>query len=187
MSQQVSVPCPHCQAPQTVEFRQAGQELTCSACSKSFAAPKLRELKQLLPAEVQTAARRANRSGQTPLRNWLFVLGLATAVLAGLGGYLVSQYAKTMIVDEAIAEKYTMDVQKDLDSYAPADLWVTWETILANRVLPQWELAAARDLQQLGESLRLTGWGLYTLAGLGVLTLVGSFFLGGPKPPGARR
>lgn len=187
MSQQVSVPCPHCQAPQTVEFRQAGQELACTACSKPFTAPKLRELKQLLPAEAQAMTRRASRSGQTPLRNWLFVIGLASAVLAGLSGYLVSQYANTMIVDEAIAQKFTLDVEKDLDSYAPADLWVTWETILANRVLPQWELAAARDVQQLGESLRLTSWALFAVAGAGLLTLLGSFFVGAPSAATGRR
>jgi|GEM_PF-1868339 hypothetical protein len=187
MSPQVAVPCPHCAVEQAVEFRRAGQELACAACGKRFTAPKLRELKQLLPAPLQATARGASKAGQTPLRNWLFVIGLATAALCGIGGYLVTQYAKTMIVDEALAKRFTLDVEQDLDSYAPADLWVTWETMLANRVLPQWDLAASRDVQQLGESLRLTGWGLFGLAGLGVLTLLGSFFLAGPAQSPARR
>jgi hypothetical protein len=181
MSPQVAVPCPHCAAEQTVEFRRAGQELTCKACGKFFTAPKLRELKQLLPAPLPGAGRAAARAGQTPLRNWLFVIGLATAALCGIGGYFVTQYAKTMIIDEALAKKFTLDVEQDLDSYAPADLWATWETMLANRVLPQWDLAAARDVQQLGESFRFTGWVLFGLAGLGLLTLFGSLFLNSPS------
>lgn len=186
MSSQVAIPCPHCAAEQAVEFRRAGQELTCNACGKLFTAPKLRELKQLVPAATPASARAAARAGQTPLRNWLFVIGLATAALCGIGGYLVTQYAKTMIVDEALAEKFTLDVEQDLDNYAPADLWVTWETMLANRVLPPWDLAGARDVQQLGESFRLTGMVLYGLAALGVLTLLGSFFLDRPVQPATR-
>lgn len=186
MSQQVAVPCPHCAAEQSVEFRRAGQELTCKACGKLFTAPKLRELKERLPAATSASARSAARAGQTPLRNWLFVIGLATAALCGIGGYFVTQYAKTMIVDEALAKKFTLDVEQDLDSYAPADLWVTWETMLANRVLPQWDLAAARDVQQLGESFRFTGLALYGLAGLGALTLLSSFFLDRSAKPAPR-
>lgn len=186
MSQQATVPCPHCAAKQLVEFRRAGQKLDCTACGQAFTAPKLRELKQLLPDEAQIPSRAAPRTGHIPLRNWLFVIGLATAALAGIGGYFLNEYAKTMIVDERFAEQFTLEREQDVDNYAPADLWVSWETMLANRVLPAWELAATRDIQQLGESLRLTARGLFGLALVGLLTMLGSFLFGKPASSAAR-
>jgi hypothetical protein len=178
MSLEVAVPCPHCAFSQRVEFRRAGQTISCPSCGQPFTAPKLRELKQLVPDQPQATARKPIAAGQTPLRNWMFVIGLAAATLAGISGYFVSKYAKSLTIDEDLVEKYAFQVEKDLDNYPPEDLWITWETWLANRVLPPWELAVSRDDQLLGESMRYTGLALFGIAGLGVASLLGSFFLG---------
>lgn len=181
MSQQALVPCPKCQNTVPIEFRHAGQDRTCPSCKHVFPAPKLRELKLLLPEETASAPRaKATVSGkQHPLRNLLFVLGLGTAMLAGVAAYLVSQYSKsTLIFDEKNTKSYALRAEENLEVKTPAELWDGWDTILEARTLPAWELMGTDNIRRYSTTLQ---WATRILTGvtiLGLLCLVSSFFIG---------
>lgn len=186
MSQQALVPCPNCQKTVSVEFRHAGQDRTCPSCQHVFAAPKLRELKLLVPeATVEAPRSKARGSGSYPLRNLLFVLGLGTALLAGIGAYLIFQYSKsTLVFDEKNTKSYALEAEENLESKTPAELWDGWDTILAARTLPAWELMGTENLKRYADTLQ---WAVRILTGLtvaGLVCLVSSFFFG-KTPRGA--
>ena len=123
--------------------------------------------------------RSAAGGGNKYLRNLLFVLGLGTALLAGLGAYLVYQYSKTLVFDETNTRAYSLEVEKNVDSMTPANLWDDWDTILEARVLPAWELMGTDNFKRYATTLQ---WAVRILSGLtaaGLLCLVSSFFVGG--------
>jgi len=186
MSQKALVPCPKCQNTVPVEFRHAGQDRTCPSCQHVFVAPKLRELMLLQPeTTAETPRSRAATRGSNQLRNLLFVLGLGTALMAGIGAYLVHQYSKsTLIFDEKNTKSYAIEAEQNLEGKTPAELWDDWDTILAARTLPAWELMGTENLKRYSATLQ---WTVRILTGAtvaGVLCLLSSFFVG-KKPRSA--
>lgn len=170
MSQQALVPCPHCKQTVSVEFRHAGQDRTCPACQHVFPAPKLRELKLLLPESDADTRRPKAVSSSYPLRNLLFVLGLGTALLGGISAYLVYQYSKTTVVfDEKSTKSYAIWAEENLESKTPAELWDGWDTILDARTLPAWELMGTEDIRRYSTTLQ---WAVRVFSGMAVLGLL---------------
>jgi hypothetical protein len=181
MSQQALVPCPKCQNTVPIEFRHAGQDRTCPSCKHVFPAPKLRELKLLLPEDSASTTRaRANSSGKSnPLRNLMFVLGLGTALLAGIAAYLVSQYSQsTLVFDEKNVQSYALRAEGNMDVKNPAELWDAWDTILEGRTLPAWELMGTDNIRRYSTTLQWATRILTGLTVLGLLCLVSSFLIG---------
>lgn len=179
MSQQALVPCPKCQSAVPVEFRHAGQDRTCPSCQHVFAAPKLRELKQFVPADAAPAPSPV-ASGNTPLKNWLFVIGLATALAAAAAAYLVHEQSKTIVFDDANTKTYSLEVEKNVDDLSPSQLWDDWDTIIDSRVLPAWELMGFQDAKKYASNLKLASRILTGVSLAGVVLLVLSLFLGKP-------
>lgn len=181
MSQQALVPCPKCQNIVPIEFRHAGQDRTCPSCKHIFVAPKLRELKLLSPEDsVNTSRGTANVKGKSnTLQNLMFVLGLGTALLAGVGAYLLSQYTKsTLVFDEKNIKSYALKAEGNMDDKNPAQLWDEWDTILESRTLPAWELMGTDQIKRYSTTLQ---WATRILAGLtilGLLCLFSSFLIG---------
>lgn len=174
-------PCPRCQQPQPLEFRQAGQLVKCASCGAEYDAPKLRELKQFSAGTtVATESSRTARTSLSRLRNWMFAAGLGFAVVGVAGGYVSRQYASGMVVDDVRSAEFKQQIAADLDAYSPAELWATWDTLSENRVLPDWDVAKPRKAEKVGESLMAFGIGLYAAAALGSLALLGSFLIAAP-------
>jgi hypothetical protein len=149
-----------------------------------FPAPKLRELKLLSPEDSAEISRaRATGSGKSnPLRNLMFVLGLGTALLAGVSAYLVSQYAKsTLVLDEKSTQSYALTAEENMDVKTPAELWDGWDAILESPTLPVWELMGTDNIRRYSATLQ---WATRILTGLTVLGLVCLFssFLIGKTP-----
>lgn len=185
MSQQALVPCPKCQSVVPVELRHAGQDRTCPSCQHVFPAPKLRELKQFIP-EGSGASPAPAVSAKTPLRNWLFVGGLTTALLAAAAAYLVNEQAKTIVFDDTNTKTYSLEVEKNVDELSPSQLWDDWDTIIDSRVLPAWELMGFQDAKKNAENLRLAARVLAGVSIAGGLTLLLSLFIGKPTAHTAR-
>ncbi|MDG1875471.1 MAG: hypothetical protein P8J27_16285, partial [Mariniblastus sp.] len=110
MSLRYLFPCPQCGNEFELVSKQAGQQLVCAKCGSPTVAPKLGSLRQL-----ETLGQEANisaNSGSGGLRNLLFVCGLGLAILAGIGGYFLYQYAESKITE--------FDVNKTMDTF---DVW----------------------------------------------------------------
>jgi hypothetical protein len=99
--------------------------------------------------------------------------------MAGIGAYLVHQYSKsTLIFDEKNTKSYAIEAEQNLEGKTPAELWDGWDTILAARTLPAWELMGTENLKRYSATLQ---WTVRILTGAtvaGVLCLLSSFFVG---------
>ncbi len=109
----------------------------------------------------------------------MFVLGLGTALLAGIAAYLVSQYSQsTLVFDEKNTKSYALRAEENLDVKTPAELWDGWDTILEARTLPAWELMGTDNIRRYSTTLQWATRILTGLTVLGLLCLVSSFLIG---------
>jgi hypothetical protein len=109
----------------------------------------------------------------------MFVLGLGTALLAGIAAYLVSQYSQsTLVFDEKNVQSYALRAEGNMDVKNPAELWDAWDTILEGRTLPAWELMGTDNIRRYSTTLQWATRILTGLTVLGLLCLVSSFLIG---------
>lgn len=174
MSLRYLFPCPECDHQLEVTPRQAGQDLTCPQCSHSIEAPKLGKMKQL---EVlgATQNRAVSKSGGS-LRNMLFVVGLLIAIVGGAGGYFVYQYADSLIFEidyEEEEEKFNAEV----DMLTPGQVVALYDEMNIEAGLGEWYEPNFVRYNIEGGHLKKFAYGLFGLAGLGVVCLIASFLI----------
>ena len=166
--------CPACEHKIEVETRQAGQSLQCSGCGIDVEAPKLGELRKLPVA--QTDLQTASKKSVSGIRKVLFAVGLGMAVLFGAAGLSLHLYARSLYVPVDVAsilEKSQQEAEKltDVEVYQIAsDI---------NRVQTTTDFREPPFLKANKQSAILSyfAYGLYAIAGLGLLMLIGSFIV----------
>jgi hypothetical protein len=84
----------------------------------------------------------------------------------------------TLVFDRKKTPSPTLEAEENLEGKLPAELWDGWDTILAARTLPAWELIGTENLKRYADTLK---WAVRILTGMtvaGILCLISSFFVG---------
>jgi hypothetical protein len=165
MTQRYRLPCPSCARSFEVATPQAGETLVCD-CGAQILVPKLRELRQLEPAE--TAEERPLPSENwNPIRGSLFVLGMLLMAAGIYASFRIQQERKQLNLTRPAFRELTYDVQE----LTPLEAWEWWDYFrkddLRFRTTPQYLEERAKH-KTLGRYLIGTG----SIAGLGLI-LVG--------------
>jgi len=175
MPPQYLFPCDNCNHQLIVVPRQAGQNLTCPQCQHFVEAPKLGEMKQLeMVGGTEPVNRPAASSGG--LRNLLFVVGLAMAIICGATGYLVNRYASALIF-EIDYDQEQKEFEEEVDHLNSAQVVALYEAMQIEKGLGEWYEPNYVRYNTQGAILRKISYGVFGLAGLGLLMLIGSFFI----------
>lgn len=167
-----------------VETRHAGSTIKCPECSTTIDVPKLGELKKLEPANQTDSKTTKRAAGTNPVKRLLFTLGLALAVIAGVAGGLLYNYASNMIAKDQqtrsdIAEfKKTELLEKDAP---PHVVWDLWYGSIKQSELPEWKEADWNKNYAQGNILRNFAYGILGVAGIGLLLAISSFFISNKK------
>ncbi|QEG24618.1 hypothetical protein [Mariniblastus fucicola] len=179
MAARYAYECPECHSTIELSTTQAGQQLTCAGCSAVITAPKLGVIKGLpaVGGQSATPARqgRAPKSG-SPLKSWLFTGGLLLAVLGGIAGsaaqYRANEFRVDIDFDAAVAKE--MDL---IDSHSPAEIYgIAVESTKDSFALEYSEVPYRTSNIKSG-IIQWVAWTCFGVAGVGLLMLLGSFFV----------
>ena len=167
------LPCPHCNANNGVTVRQAGQQTDCENCGKTIDIPTMGALKQLSRKEESTPEATSIRRGSNRTASSLFAAGLLLLVIGGAGGFFTLQRANSMIDDTDI-ESLVLEQNEVFNDMNGFELWDTWDAAVREGLGEYQETDFVRNNAQ-GAILTKVAYGIFGLAGLGVLLIGGSF------------
>lgn len=174
MSPRYLYPCPNCDGAISLATKQAGQRVVCPECQTEVDAPKLGLLRQLEP--VADSNSRAVNSSKGGLKNWLFVAGLAIAILSGAAGAGLYYYS-TGLISRFDIDGSLEHFESEIDQLAESEVVMSFLSLDTTSGLGEWtEHPAIRDSHQ-GKILQTVSFCLLGLSGIGLLTLVASFFV----------
>lgn len=139
-----------------------------------FDAPKLRDLKRLAPVHEPTEA--VGDARPSPLKAGLFVLGIILMIAGAISGWSLYRVASPMLAQDDFEKRVQMFGQT-FDDASPADVWRFMELILEDRELPPFEQAEWRTEFQLGQLFRNVSYGLWGLAGVGLILVASSLVM----------
>lgn len=175
MPPQYLLPCDNCNHQLIIVPKQAGQDLECPQCQHPVEAPKLGEMKQLeVVGGTEPVKRPAASSGG--LRNLLFVIGLGMAIICGATGYFVNRYASELVY-EIDYDQEQKDFEEEVDNLNSAQVVALYEAMQIENGLGEWYEPPYVRYNTQGAILRNVSYGVIGLSGLGVLMLIGSFFI----------
>ena len=178
MSIRYLLPCPECDQSNELETKQAGQDLNCVHCDANISAPKLGILKQLPQLEGDTKEK-AKKKGQGS-GNVLATLGLGVLLLAGLAGGGLYYYGGMLQKDMDVYGNMEVHLSL-LDELTPSQLVEHYQRIDPERGLGEWrELPVSRYNRQ-GAILKNFSYGLFGIAGIGLVIFLVSLFSGKKK------
>ena len=173
-------PCSQCEHKFELVNKQAGQDLVCPNCGAAGQAPKLGTLKQLELVDSESDSKRpANQtqiSSSGSWRNVLFVSGLALAILAGAAGLALYQYAQSKVIEFDVAGRVEA-YEKLIDELSPTGVLGTYVNADLSQGLPEWVEQPHIGSNKQAAILKNFAYGLFGLAALGLLTLLGSFLV----------
>jgi len=176
MSPRYLFPCRNCDYEFELVTKQAGQSLTCPQCQNDCEAPKLGALRQLESVGGEVTSSTSRSGSGSSLRNILFVSGLSLAVLAGVAGYFLYQHAQSMIsvfdVEEVLA-----DFNELADQQKASQLIRYYDQMDIPKGLPEWQEQVHVGQNKQANILTNVAYGLFGLAGIGLLMLFGSFLV----------
>lgn len=168
--------CTHCQKQIEISVRQAGNSQNCPFCESVNSLPGMREIRQL-PAssrESDSAKSAANRSF-SEARSWLFSGGLLVAVIAGLFGFALASYANSIAIESTVDEKIAYGNSR-IGTLPPGQLWDAWDQMTESG-LPDWQETRENRYNKQSGHLMNFAYGLYAFAGIGLFSMIISFFL----------
>ena len=169
------LPCPQCQHPLELASRQAGQRVQCSKCEHSFDAPRLGELKQL-EKTTTSGSGPTTAAPSSILKRWLFTLGLAMTVLLGAAGIGVYQFANS-IQREIDAEGALRNIEARLEKMSDAEVYHVAASYKSKDSIGEYFQPGLVKSNKQGEILEYVAYGLLGLAAVGLLMLIGSFWV----------
>ena len=174
---QYLLPCSDCNQSFPVATRQAGQTVQCANCDASVEVPKLGELKQLPIEGGADAVKKSEKRNQSPnrLKGWLFSGGLMIAVLAGVAGYALLNYANSLYANVDEFANAVEEVSSEaIDAMKPAEMWDWWTQVSAID-LGEWQEHSRVGSNIQSGILANIAYGLFGLAGLGIISMLCSF------------
>lgn len=175
MSLRYLFPCENCEHQFELVTTQAGQELECPQCQHRSEAPILGKLRQLKLVDDLTPPL-VNRESGRGLKNYLFAGGLAIAILAGVAGGWVYQYASSMINEYDVTEVLN-EFDSWVDELNPAQVVQFYEEMKVGEGLSEWREQPHIGETRQGRILQKFACGLLGLSGLGLLMMLGSFLI----------
>lgn len=167
-------PCPHCNYTFELATKQAGQSLSCPECQAEFEAPKLGILKTLEVAANSHPATQNSFAGG--IKSSLFVAGLAIAVILGTAGSLLYVYSSKLIGRVDIA-KGSEVFNEEVNLYTDSQVVEKFEQMNVSDGLGEWKEQKVVRYSNQGRILQTTSYGILGLAGVGLMMLIGSFFV----------
>ena len=175
MPPQYLLPCSKCDHQIEVVPRQAGQDLVCPQCQQHIEAPMLGKMKQLELVGGTEPGKRPASSGSN-VRNMLFVAGLLLAIVGGASGYALHKYASNLIYEiDYDAEIEIFD--QEVDALSAGLVVELYDAMQIEAGLGEWYEPNFVRYNTQGGILLKVSYGLLGLGGLGVLLLLGSFFI----------
>lgn len=169
-------PCPECNRNIELVATQAGQRIVCPECNLQTEAPKLGILRQLPVVEQTQSAKTSRNSG---FKRTMFTAGLAISVLMGGIGAALYNYASSMIIDPQLDLVFA-SMTEELEKKNAPELLDIWSQMRFEDGIGEWrEMGYARYRTQ-GTILKKVSYGLFGIASIGLLMLIGSFMIKGP-------
>lgn len=169
------LPCPKCDSFLEVSARHAGQTRDCENCHVAVDVPKLGQLRNLDPVEGHVE-KRVNRA-PSQARSWMFTGGLLLLSLFGLGGFALHLYAQTLYSNiGAVTEHYTQVTAESIPKVPPHELYEWW-TKTAGVELGEWKEHPNVGKNVQHKILTNIAFGMYALAGIGLLCMLGSMLI----------
>ena len=101
-------------------------------------------------------------------RRMLFSVGLLVAVVLGLGGLALYQYASSMIVDVDWDLTFEQSEQQ-IDQLSPSQLLSVWSQSQVEQGLSEWQEQDLASFNTQGEILCNVAYGMWLIAALGGL------------------
>ena len=177
MAQNFLFRCSGCDKDFEVGVKSAGTDVNCPFCEQKNSLPGLRQIKALPAAQQESVVE--NTTGHSATKRFLFSGGLLVAVLGSLLGLALSYYADSLATELKVEEKIEFG-SAYVDTMTPGRLWETWDR-LAAKGLPDWQESQDVRYNKQAGYLKSIAYGLMGLGGLGLLSLLASFFVGGRK------
>ena len=180
MSARFYLPCPSCEHRLEVETRSAGRQLTCPECSGEVEAPNMGGIRRLDPVatEEKASGRKVQKSGRT--KAVLFSIGLAILVICGGLGAGLYNYSSRLEIPIDM-ERGIENQNVTLDGLRAPALWDFYFETMKDAPLGDWEEHVFTKANIQGSILKNFSYGFFGIAGLGLLMLLASFFVGGKK------
>lgn len=165
-------PCPHCAQINSLTATQAGQELLCSGCQKTFEVPQLQVLRQYGVSNDSTVSEK--KPANWAARDLLFALGLICLILGVSTGYGLYRYSHSLIFELANKDK---EIEEQVDALSAGGVLWDWYHIEKNPDLPEWHEHPIIGNQKQGQILMKIAYGLWGLGGIGFLLLATSLMM----------
>lgn len=152
----------------------AGEETHCSQCGNALEIPQLKLLRQLAPEEVAQVTGKKN-SSNSPLSNFLFVLGLLLLILGSIGGVGLYFYGGKMFVDFSSAKE---QIEQQASTLSSGGVLREWYLAEKRPELPEWREHPAIRYQKQGAILQRFAVGFAAIGGIGIVLVVSGVVLG---------
>lgn len=175
MAQEFLFSCTSCEKDFPVTVKLAGMAYRCPLCDATNDLPGLRQLKQLPVHENAAIATTSRNEAQS----WLFSGGLLVAVIAGVCASALLWYANQLFSESLLDERIAFG-RTQINTLTPGHLWDAWDGMTEDG-LPDWQETFENRYNKQSGHLRNIAYGLFGLAGLGLLAMLGSFFFRGKR------
>lgn len=180
MSKCYQLPCKKCGHPVEVEGRHAGGTVNCPSCEAAVEVPTFRVLKSLTASEDPTVSAAGGEPNR--IKGVLFAVGFGVAVIAGIAGGFLYQYASTMVANTNLdSERIVKEGAAEVEGAPIGALWEYWNTDIEGVELPDWQESSWRRYNRQGRTLTNIAYGILGVAALGLLVMLGSFFIAKTK------
>ncbi len=169
------LPCTNCDYRFELGAKQAGLELACPQCSQVLEAPMLGKMRQLEVVGGTEIAKSATTSGRGP-KNFLFVAGLALAIIGAASGFGISKYADSL--DPRYERDSLLEYSEDIiEKMTPSEVVDHYIELNVDAGLGEWFEPNYVRYGKQTRYIRMLIPIFYGLAGLGLLALIGSFLM----------
>ena len=180
MAQKYLLPCPNCSTNSEIETGHAGRTIECENCQHAIEVPTLRSIRSLELANGG-ASDTTRRERSKPV-SALFSLGLGLAVFAGLAGG-ITYYTANQLVTGPDQEEVDQVLQQNferVDQLNAAALWDVWEN-QTQEPPGEWLPSEFADNRIKAKIRKTVGNVLFVFAGIGLITMIASFFRRGSE------
>ncbi len=164
--------CSHCQASVPVSPAQAGDEMSCPACTQSVRVPKLGELRQLpLADQSDTAGDAPQATGSMGANTGFVILGSIATISLLIASFCGIRWALVKV--PTTTTEHVNQLREAYQVAAPAELIREWESMEKYGV----DIVSAYSYQNLANEKRIWGNNTVIAAAVGGLSILAAWGL----------
>lgn len=175
------LPCSNCDHKFRIETRDAGRQLECPDCKTEIVVPRLGDIRklELLEQEVERKSPRGSKSNAPVSRGRavMFTIGLALAVLFGIAGGALYFYSSTKKVNINLGETNVM-AEGAIEEMPAPELYDFFQLTMKDKPLGAWKEDIVMANNKEAAILDKFAYVLFSVAGLGLLMMLGSLLFG---------